>query len=90
MARYCSDCTYLKVDDKGNGKYKCTKIKKDMFANTPACDKFGNAYARRSYDKEKYYDLAKAAQNKTNSDPGMLMLVAILLAIAVIILNIFM
>lgn len=91
MARYCSDCTYLKVDDKGKGKYKCTKIKKDVLANKPCCEKFEYAYARRKADMEKYYDMAKELENKySGASPGTLLLIAILLFIVLIIAKIFM
>ncbi len=90
MARYCADCTYLQVNDKGNGKYKCSKIKKDVLANTPCCDKFGFAYARKRYDREKYYDLASKIQEKyKGASPGSLLLLAILLGIILIICEIF-
>ena len=90
MAKYCADCTYLNVDDKGNGKYKCSKIKKEVLANTPCCDKFEMAYARKRYDREKYYDLAKNRIEKyTGASPGSLLLVALLLGILLIICLIF-
>ncbi len=91
MARYCADCTYLKVDDKGNGKYKCTKIKKDVLANMDACEKFEMAYARKRYDREKYYDLAKNITEKYKGlEPGTLLLIAFLLGLLLLICEIFM
>lgn len=86
MGRYCSDCTYLKSSDKKyDGCYKCTKVKKYMFGNTPACPKFDNAYSRRAYDKEKLYDLGvKTEKNSAFSDKpssGILLLLFFLLVI---------
>ena len=69
MARYCSDCTYLnpnKCKNDNKGCYKCEKIGKFMMANTPACDKFCNAYARKNYEKEVLYDEAKYLENITS------------------------
>lgn len=91
MARYCSDCTYLCVNDKGHGKYKCSKIKKDVLANMPACDKFDKAYSRKRYDCEKIYDMAKDLSKKPidDSSPGTLLLKAIILIIIIVLLRIF-
>ena len=87
--RYCADCKYLKVDDKGNGKYKCSKIKKDVLANMDACDKFEFSYKKR-IDREKYYDLAKNRVEKyKGSSPGTLLLIAALLGLLLIICTIF-
>lgn len=91
MARYCADCTYLKVNDKGNGKYKCSKIKKDVLANMPRCEKFEMAYARKRYDREKYYDLAKNITEKyKGASVGSLFLLALLLGFLLLICEIFM
>ena len=91
MGRYCADCTYLKVDDKGNGKYKCTKIGKDVLANLEACDKFEMAYARKRYERDKYYDLAKDRKEEYKGlEPGSLLLIAILLGVVLLICKIFM
>lgn len=90
IQRYCADCEYLKVDNKGNGKYKCSKIKKDVLANTPCCDKFSFSYKKR-IDREKYYDLAKNRTEKyTGASPGSLLLLAALLGLLLLICEIFM
>ncbi len=87
--KYCADCKYLKVDDKGNGKYKCTKLKKDVLANMEACDKYEFSY-RKKIDREKYYDLAKNRVEKyTGAEPGSLLLLALLLGIILLICEIF-
>ncbi len=92
MARYCSDCTYLNPKDKKcDGQYKCSKVKKHVLANMPACDKFGLAYARKSYEREKLYDYAKELENKpSGAEPGTLLAVFIALVILLILFNIFM
>ena len=88
--RYCADCKYLQVDDKGKGKYKCSKIKKDVLANRDACDKFEFSYKKRT-DREKYYDMAKELENKyKGASPGSLLLLAIALGLLLIICEIFM
>lgn len=90
MARYCADCTYLKADSNGNGKYKCTKIKKDVLGCMPKCEKFEYAYSRKKYDREKYYDLGKNFVDKyKGASPGSLLLLAIVLIIILIICEIF-
>lgn len=90
--RFGADCTYLKPNDKkAPGYCKCTKIKKHVLANTEACDKFDRAYARRSYDCEKLYDEAKETSNKStsNTEPGTMLVFAILLIILLGILKLF-
>ena len=89
IQRYCADCEFLQVNDKGNGKYKCSKIKKDVLANMECCDKFEFSY-RKKIDREKYYDLAKNIQEKyTGASPGSLLLIALLLGIILLICEIF-
>lgn len=89
MARYCADCTFLQVNDKGKGKYKCSKIKKDVLANMPCCDKFEFSYRKR-IDREKYYDMAKELENKyTGASPGTLLLIAAFLGLLLLICVIF-
>ena len=91
MARYCSDCTYLnpnKCKNDNKGCYKCEKIGKFMMANTPACDKFCNAYARKNYEKEVLYDEAKDLENNsTVSSPIPLILILIIIIIIKIIVG---
>ena len=88
--KYCADCKYLQVNDKGNGKYKCSKIKKDVLANMEACDKYEFSY-RKKADRDKYYDLAKnIKESYKGAAPGTLFLVAIILGIILIICEIFM
>lgn len=92
MARYCSDCTNLKTSDKKcDGQYKCSKTKKYVLANMPACDKFGMAYARSRYDREKLYDYAKELEKKpSGAEPGTLAFIAVVLIILLIIFSIIM
>ncbi len=92
MYRYCADCEFLKVDDKGNGVYKCTKLKKDVLANMDACDKFEFSY-RKKTDRDKYYDLGKESSKKSDSKSGpmgMYIVIVILLVLILIICSIFM
>ena len=87
--KYCADCQFLQVNDKGKGKYKCSKLKKDVLANMEACDKFEFSY-RKKTDREKYYDMAKNIQEKyTGSSPGTLLLIAALLGLLLLICVIF-
>lgn len=91
MARYCSDCTYFNPKDKKGGVEgycKCSKVKKYLLANQPACDKFGKAYSRRAYDCEKLYDSAKKASNAFSGKETPV-IVPVLLLITLIILKIF-
>ena len=92
MARYCADCVFLKVDDKGNGKYKCSKIDKEVFANMPCCDKFEFSYKNRA-DRDSLYDMGKELENKastSNLSTGTLLVIAIILALLLVICSIFM
>ena len=67
MAYYCSDCEFLnEKKKKADGLYECKKIKKNVLANAPACDKFEESYSRNWYQKHELYDKAKNLQN----DPG--------------------
>lgn len=68
------------------GYCKCSKIKKYILANTPACEKFSKAYARRSYDCEKLYDSAKEAEKKS-SGKDIPVIIPIILIITIIILK---
>lgn len=91
MAKYCSDCTNFNTNKKKdgiNGYCQCTKQKKFVLANMPACEKFGEAYSRRSYEKEKLYDDAKNATSKFSGKETSI-LVPIVLIILYIILKIF-
>ena len=66
MSRYCSDCCFLNTgDEKCSGVYKCSKIKEYTNAYKPACDKFEMSY-RRSFEKQRLYDLGKEANNKSS------------------------
>jgi len=91
MARYCADCSFLQVDDKGHGKYKCSKIGKEVLANMDACDKFEFSY-KNKVERDKYYDMGKElTQNssKSTTPTGVLIAVVILLVLALIICSIF-
>ena len=94
MGKYCADCTNFKTSDKkAEGYCKCSKTGKYMFGNLPACDKFGEAYSRGWYEKEKLYDDGKKTMNKpvpSNVSTGTYLFVAIVLIIIAIIANIFM
>ena len=88
--KWCADCKYLKVDDKGNGKYMCTKIKKEVMANMEGCENYEFSY-RKKTDREKYFDLAKnRSEAYKGASPGTLLLVAALLGLLLIICKIFM
>ena len=57
MSKYCSDCDNLNLKDKkGNGVYKCKKIKKYVPTSAPACKDFANCYSRNKYEKQELYD----------------------------------
>lgn len=89
MARYCSDCTFFNSKDKKDGVEgycKCSKIKKNILANTPACEKFERAYSRKAYDCEKLYDSAKEAEKKSTGK-DMPVIIPIILIIAIIVLK---
>lgn len=84
MGKYCSDCTYLNPDkckDNNKGYCKCEKIGKFVLANQVACDKFCNAYARKSYEKELLYTEAKELENKNVSSPIPLLIILIIIII---------
>lgn len=96
MAKYCSDCTYLdpKKPQKKKGKeikgsYKCTKTGKFKTGNIPACDKFCTAYARKNYDRDKLYEEGKDLTENapTNSNPGALLVLLIVLIILAFLAN---
>ena len=73
MARYCSDCTNIDLKKKkGPGCYMCKKSKKYVLTNTYECEKFENAYARKSYEKEKLYDEAKDFKEEDKDVPILL------------------
>lgn len=89
MARYCSDCSFFNPKDKKggvDGYCKCSKIKKYILANTPACEKFSKAYSRRAYDCEKLYDSANEAVKKSTGK-DVPVIIPIILIITIIILK---
>lgn len=94
MSKFCADCTNFKPSDKkAEGYCKCTKTGKYMFGNMPACEKFGQAYSRGWYEKEKLYDDGKKTMNQptpSNISLGSYVLMAVVLIIIAIIANIFM
>ncbi len=66
MAKYCSDCEFLKEKDKKcDGIYKCSKIKKYVNAHSPCCDKFSWDYGRSSADKDKLYEYGAKKEKET-------------------------
>ena len=87
--KFCSDCTYLKVDTSKGGKCFCAKIKKEVWANNDGCKNFENAYSRSSYDKEKIYEEAKSSQNKSSGNLGLNIFIAIVLVVLLIVLKLF-
>lgn len=92
MARYCSDCTYLDPQKKKDGipgYCKCSKVKGFVLANKEACEKFENAYSRRSYDKEKLYDDAKESSNRSSGSNIPVGFAIIFFIIAIIIFFVF-
>ena len=93
MGKYCADCTYFKTSEKkGEGVCKCTKNGKFMPGNAPRCDKFGEAYCRGWYEKEKLYDDGKKAANKptpSNISTGTYLFFAIILVVIALLINIF-
>ena len=94
MGKYCADCTNFKTSDKkAEGFCKCSKTGKYVLANTPRCEKFGEAYSRNWYEREKLYDDGKKTMNKpnpSNISTGTYLIVAVVLIILAIIVNIFM
>ena len=93
MANYCSDCTYFNTKDKkAEGFCKCSKNKKHILANNPRCDKFGEAYSRCWYEKEKLYSDAIKTMNKfkpSSISIGSYGIVAVILTVLAIIVNVF-
>jgi len=94
MGKYCADCTNFKTSDKkADGYCKCSKTGKYTFGNIPTCEKFGEAYSRGWYDKEKLYDDGKKTMNKSSSSNislGAYLFGAIALIILAVIVNLFM
>ncbi len=83
MAYYCSDCEYLNEEKKKvDGLYECKKIKKNVLANTPACEKFSVTYSRTWYEKQDLYDKGKEAQN----NPGDTSLTAYFIGLGLLLL----
>lgn len=59
MAKYCSDCKNLNLKkEKPPGCYECKKQKKNMWACTPACDKYEFDWSRKSAKRQEIYNKA--------------------------------
>ena len=55
-----------------------------MMGNQPCCPSFEMAYARSSAEKEKIYDDAKEAANKTDGKPAPILLAIVLIIILIL------
>jgi len=86
----CSDCKYLKENNKKEGGvcgscYYCSKIKNYVNGSNNTCEKYERAYSRNSYTCDKIYHEGKEYYDDTTPISFYVVLLIFLTIVAIIV-----